>query len=62
MKGTIRFILGLLMVMGAVGGMDDPTKFDYFYQQLALAALGLAIMAWAVRDINRQADKTIDTL
>jgi hypothetical protein len=56
MKGTIRFILGLLMVFGAVGGMDDPTKFDYFYQQLALAALGLAMMAWAVKAMNSSVD------
>jgi cell division protein FtsW (lipid II flippase) len=62
MKGTIRFILGLLMVMGAVGGMDDPTKFDYLLEQTIIAVLGLMLMAWAVRDINRQADKTIDTL
>jgi len=36
--------LGLLMVMGAVGGMEDPTKMDYFVEQLAVALTGLGLM------------------
>jgi heme O synthase-like polyprenyltransferase len=62
MKGTIRLLVGFLMMFGAVGGMEDATKADYFLEQTIIAVLGLALMAWAVRDINRQADKTIDTL
>jgi 4-hydroxybenzoate polyprenyltransferase len=62
MKGTIRLLVGFLMMFGAVGGMEDVTKADYFLEQTIIAVLGLALMAWAVRDINRQADKTIDTL
>jgi heme O synthase-like polyprenyltransferase len=62
MKGTIRLLVGFLMMFGAVGGMEDVSKADYFLEQTMIAVLGLALMAWAVRDINRQADKTIDTL
>jgi hypothetical protein len=50
------------MMFGAVGGMEDVSKADYFLEQTIIAVLGLMLMAWAVRDINRQADKTIDTL
>ena len=62
MKGTIRLLVGFLMMFGAVGGMEDVSKADYFLEQTIIAVLGLALMAWAVRDINRQADKTIDSL
>jgi len=49
MKDRTAFFLvvvGFLMVMGSVGGMDDPTKSDYLLEQLATAIAGLAI-AWA---------------
>jgi drug/metabolite transporter (DMT)-like permease len=36
--------LGVLMVFGAVGGMEDPTKADYFAEQLAIALVGLGLM------------------
>ena len=36
--------LGLLMVFGAVGGMEDPTKANYLLEQLACALVGLALM------------------
>ena len=36
--------LGLLLVFGAVGGMEDPTKQDYLIEQLACALVGLALM------------------
>lgn len=36
--------LGLLMVFGAVGGMEDPTKANYFIEQLAVAIVGLGLM------------------
>lgn len=35
------FILGGIMLMfGAVGGMEDPTKADLFWAQVATAAVG----------------------
>ena len=35
---------GLLLTFGAVGGMEDPAKMDYFLEQLAVALVGLALM------------------
>lgn len=61
MKGSIRLLMGFLMLFGAVGGMDNPDQAEFFLAQLAIAVVGLALMAWAVRDINRQADRTIDS-
>jgi cell division protein FtsW (lipid II flippase) len=62
MKGSIRLLIGFLMMFGAVGGMENPDQAEYFLEQLAFAVLGLALMMWAVRDINRQADQTIDNI
>lgn len=39
---------GLLLVFGAVGGMEDPAKMDYFLEQCLVALLGLALMACGV--------------
>ena len=44
--------LGLLMVMGAVGGMEDPAKMDYFVEQLAVALTGLALMFCATLGVQ----------
>ena len=52
--GTIRLFLGLILVFGAVGGMDDPDLADYFGEQMIVAVLGLGLMMWAVRAINRK--------
>ena len=52
MKGTIRLVVGLLVVMGAVGGMDADTAT--MAQGLALSAVGLGLMAWGVVDMNRE--------
>ena len=36
------FILGgFLLMFGAVGGMDDPSKADYFWAQVATAIVGI---------------------
>lgn len=35
---------GLLLVFGAVGGMEDPAKADMFWPQVATAAVGLMWM------------------
>jgi 4-hydroxybenzoate polyprenyltransferase len=60
--GLLRFILGLLLVFGAVGGMEDPAKADFFLEQLIVAVAGIVIMFWATVAMNRHADKTIDRL
>jgi 4-hydroxybenzoate polyprenyltransferase len=61
-KGLIRITAGLLLTFGAVGGMEDPDQAEFFLEQFGLAILGLILLAWAARDINRQADRTVDTL
>ena len=53
MQGTIRIILGLLLTMGGVGGIEADTSSVFPLDSLAIALLGLALMAWAVVDINK---------
>ena len=38
----IRFIVGLIIVMGAMGGMDDPE--NSLLLLMGIAGLGLALM------------------
>jgi hypothetical protein len=52
MKGTIRIVAGLLITMGAVGGMDADTAT--LSQGMSLAALGLALLAWGVYAVNQE--------
>lgn len=49
MQGSIRFFLGLLLVFGAVGGMDNPEQSDYLLAQTITAMIGLALMYWATK-------------
>jgi hypothetical protein len=62
MTGTIRLVVGFILVFGAVGGMENPDQADYLVEQALIAVAGLALMLWATRDINRRADQTIDSL
>lgn len=48
--------LGLLMVFGAVGGMEDPLKADYFWEQCLVALVGLAMMFSATLALNNSND------
>jgi Co/Zn/Cd efflux system component len=32
---------GILMMFGAVGGMEDPAKVDYFFEQIVIALVGV---------------------
>ena len=41
-------MFGLLLTFGAVGGMEDPDKVDYFVEQLIVALVGLGLMACGV--------------
>lgn len=43
---------GFLLAFGAVGGMDDPAKADYFWAQVSAAAVGIMWMAVGVRLIK----------
>jgi hypothetical protein len=44
----IRFITGLLLVMGAMGGLEHENAS--IMTGMAIAALGLILMAWTVVD------------
>jgi hypothetical protein len=50
MQGSIRFFVGLLVVFGAVGGMESPDA-DLLVGTV-LAALGLATMYSGVKAMN----------
>jgi len=52
MKGTIRIVAGLLITMGAVGGMDMGTAT--LAQGLSLSVFGLALLAWGTRAVNKE--------
>jgi hypothetical protein len=52
MKGSIRTLIGFLIVFGAVGGMDHGTDSQLPYQ-LAAAAAGLFLMYSGVKAMNR---------
>ena len=41
---VFMFFFGLLLTFGAVGGMEDPTKIQYFGEQIAAALVGLGLM------------------
>ena len=38
---------GFILVLGAVGGMEDPAKAEFFLYQLGTAFLGLFMMFMA---------------
>ena len=48
----IRFILGLLLVFGAVGGMDADPEGINFAAQITIAMLGLFLMFLGTRKIR----------
>lgn len=48
MKGTIRTLLGLLVVIGSAGGLDTATDAQ-LPVVIVVAAIGLAIMYSGVR-------------
>jgi hypothetical protein len=57
--GLIRIAVGFLCVLGALGGMDQQPGAGLWAQTL-IAVLGLVLMLWAARDINRTANNTIN--
>ena len=57
--GLIRITLGFLCVLGAVGGMEQQPGAGLL-AQTGIAVVGLALMLWAARDINRIANRTIN--
>ena len=45
---AISMFTGFILVFGAVGGMEDPAKAEFFFYQLGTALLGLFMMFMAV--------------
>lgn len=50
----IRFALGLLLVFGAVGGMDADVEGVNFAAQMFFAVLGLVFMYFGANKLSRQ--------
>jgi hypothetical protein len=59
--GMIRIVVGLLLTLGAVGGMEQQPEASLL-AQTAVALVGIALMLWAARDINRNTTETLNTL
>jgi hypothetical protein len=59
--GMIRIVLGLLLTLGAVGGMEHQPEASLL-AQTAVALVGIALMLWAARDINRNTTHTLNNL
>ena len=60
-RGLIRIAIGFALVFGAVGGMEHQPEASLTLQLIA-ALGGLALMAWAARDINHNANRVIAQL
>jgi hypothetical protein len=59
--GLIRIVVGLTLVLGAVGGMEHQPEAPLL-AQTAVALVGIALMLWAARDINRNTTHTLNNL
>ena len=53
MKGTIRLVLGLLLVMGGVGGIETSAVEVIPMDSLGIALVGMFLMGWAAYDMNK---------
>jgi hypothetical protein len=54
MQGSIRIVLGLVLVMGGVGGIENDTSDVALpLAPLLTALVGLAIMAWGTFAASR---------
>jgi hypothetical protein len=50
----IRFFLGLILVMGGVGGLENDTAT--FTQAITTCLIGFALMLWALPKIVSQGE------
>ena len=39
----MMLVFGFLLMFGAVGGMEDPSKADYFLEQCLVALVGIGL-------------------
>ena len=59
--GGIRLVTGLLLVLGAVGGMEHQPEASVLAQSL-IALAGLGLMFWGIVAVNRETRKILDNL
>jgi len=52
MRGSIRSLIGFLIVFGVVGGLDANSI--EIWQAMPAAIIGLLIMYWGVSSMNRK--------
>jgi len=52
MKGSIRIVMGLLIVFGSVGGIDTASSFTVLATLVIISLVGLALMYSGVRASN----------
>ena len=53
MQGSIRVILGLILVFGGVGGVEANETVALPMESISIAFAGLLIMGWGVIAVNR---------
>jgi len=53
MQGSIRVILGLILVFGGVGGVEANETVTFPMESISIAFAGLLIMGWGVIAVNR---------
>lgn len=56
MKGTLRLVIGFMLVFGGVGGMEQNTEVAIPLDSLSIAFVGLLLMLWAVFDIKKESE------
>ena len=49
---TIRFTLGLILVLGGVGGMEQNIETLFPLDSISVIIVGLSLMFWFVKDIE----------
>jgi len=54
MKGSIRLVLGLLLVFGGVGGIDANEEVILPLDSLLVCFVGLGLMAWGAQAMNKE--------
>ena len=50
----IRFMLGLIITMGAVGGMEFPGSYSDLALQIMAAVIGLTLIAFGAEKLSRE--------
>ena len=54
LQGSIRVLVGLILVMGGVGGIEnDTSNIALPMAPLMISIAGLAMMAWGARAANK---------